>query len=825
MLKQKNVMDIEVEDKLVGKSMLRKEDLPLLTGTARFVDDLRLPGMLYAKILRSPYAHARLKNIDTSRVREMPGVCDILTAKDIIGKVEPWGDLMQDLLVGDRFPFATDKVMYEGQEVAAVVAETKYQVQDAIEVIEVDYEELRVVVDPEDAIKKDAPLIQEGILYEFGDGNVFDRYKVRVGDMDRASEEAEVVVRQRFVTNRPVGAALEAHGCVADYDTFSGMLTLYSSTQSVFMIRDVIAKALHLPRNKVRVVALDVGAGFGSKTECFPHEVIACLFSMRLGKPVKLMLDRSEVFLVGTARCNQVRYAEIYVKKDGTIIGYKDHIIHNVGAVSAWGNQIVHIGTQTGMLPYPIPNIHIDGFPVHTNTTSGGPLRGFGVPQTLWAKEQLIDMAAEKLGMDPVEIRLKNTIKGADCPVTTPIGQVVDSTSIDACIKKAAEVIGWENHFRSKKANVGAGIGVCMKYSSCRHPSLDTDLSSVRVRVETDGTVTLHSSDVPHGQGHSTMLSQIVSDALGVGFEKINVSSADTSTSPFGLGTYGSRSAVILGTAARKAALEVRDKLTRIAAYILEVDPDDMVAGGDRIYVKGMPETGLWIENLVGFAAYKSHQLPPELGAGPIESVATYDSPTQRENPSGCGNISVTYSGGAHAAVVEVDPGTGKITVLDYVMVHDTGTMINPLIVKGQHQGAFLHGYGMVFGEDLVYDENGRMKNPTFKDYYAPLASDVPDLGKTYEIPAPSIFVPGGQKGAGESATAPVPAVIGNAVYHAIGVRFTELPITPDKVLLALREKERQGLQSFIYPDDMPEFKQRPWPETLPDDDLLGGLV
>ena len=321
-------------------------------------------------------------------------------------------------------------------------------------------------------------------------------------------------------------------------------------------------------------------------------------------------------------------------------------------------------------------------------------------------------------------------------------------------------------------------------------------MSAVRLRLETDGTVTIYSSDVTHGQSHATFLAQIVSDVLGVGFEKVNLAPPDSATAPFGLGTYASRAAAVLGTACRMAAERLREKVVTIAAHVLEVSPDDLETGDDRVHVKGLPDSGLYLENLAGYAAYRTHQLPP--GFEPtLESVATYDTPTEREAPDGSGNLSVTYSTASHAAHVRVDPDTGHVRVVDYAMAHDTGVVINPLVVEGQHQGGFLMGLGMTLGEDYAYDDQGHLLNASFKDYLAPLATDMPELTKIYEIPAPSVTIPGGQKGAGESGAGPVPAAVGNAVYHATGVRFTALPITPDRMLLALREKERQGVARF----------------------------
>jgi carbon-monoxide dehydrogenase large subunit len=817
-----------VGKRLVGQSVPRKEDLALLTGTARFIDDIRLPGMLYAKILRSTVAHARLRDVDVSKASEMPGVHGTLTGSDLLGKIKPWGDLMQDLLVGDHFPFATDKILYEGQEIAAVVAESKYQALDALEAIEVAYEELPVLVDPEAALAADAPLIQEGITYEFGEGNIFDRYRVRIGNAEQAEAEADVVVRQRFVSNRQAGAALDPHGCVASYDSFTGVLTIYSSTQSIFMVRDVLADTLQIPRNRVRVIVPEVGAGFGSKAQMFPYEVIASVLSMRLGRPVHLVLGRGEIFRSGTARNGQVRYAELMLKRDGTITGYRDYVVHNCGALSLWGNQVVHIGTNVGMLPYPIPNIRVDADIVHTNTAPGGPLRGFGIPQMIWAKEQLVDMAAEELGLDPLEVRAKNVVRPETFPYRTPMGQVIDSTSVYECLHASADAIGWKEKRAARVANEGVGLAVSMKYTSCRHPSFDTDLSAVRLRLETDGTVTIFSSDVSHGQSHATFLAQIVSDVLGVGFEKINLAQPDSATSPFGLGTFASRGAAVLGTACRQAAERLREKVVAIAAHVLEASPGDLETGNDRVHVKGLPDSGLYLENLAAYAAYRTHQLPP--GFEPtLESVATYDTPTEREASDGSGNLSVTYSTAAHAAHVRVDPETGRVTVVDYAMVHDTGTVINPLVVEGQHQGGFLMGIGMALGEDYVYDAAGHLLNASFKDYQAPYATEVPELTNMREIPAPSQTIPGGQKGAGESGTGPVPAAIGNAVYDATGVRFTALPITPERMLLALKEKASQGVQTLRFPDDMHDFTgprtYAEWPGPTSEGDEEGWLL
>jgi carbon-monoxide dehydrogenase large subunit len=797
----------------VGKPMRRKEDLRLLTGRARFLEDIRLPGMLYVRVLRSPHAHARIARLDVEKARTMPGVHGVLTGRDIAGKVVAWGHQTQGLPEGARLPFAVEKVTYEGQEIAAVAAETKHQAQDAVEAIEVDYELLAPVIDPEAAMADDAPLVMEHIEYPRGHGNAYDVYRARIGNISDAEKQAAVHVRGAFITNRPHGCALEVHGAVADYDTNAGRLTIYSSTQSVYLIRDLIAESLRIPANRIRGVAVDVGAGFGSKADLFQHEVIASIFSMMLGRPVQFVLSRSDSFRATTARCNQVRYAELFAAEDGTILGYRDRVVHNTGAANMWGNQILPLGTHIGLSAYPIPNVHIDGYSVHTNTIAAGALRAFGVPQQVFALEQLVDMAARELGMDPAEVRLKNVPRDEQCPVRYPMGHCIDSTSIADCIKKATEEIGWDE--REHTPGIGYGMAIALKHTSCRHPAIDTDLSSVRMKIETDGTVSVYSSDVPHGQGHQTMVSQIVSDILGVDFDRIQVHSSDTETTAFGLGTWGSRGAAILGGAVQRGAEQVREKMLRIASHLLEVSPEDLEVGGDRVCVRGAPDRGLAIAEIAGAAGYATHSLPPDVSPGSLEATTTYDSPTDLLTEDSYGNISVTYSGGAHVAKVQVDLETGVWKIVDYVMVHDSGVVVNPLIVDGQHQGGFLHGYGMAFGEGIVYDDDGRVANPSFATYYAPYAPDVPNLTRLFEVPAPSRVVPGGRKGAGESATSPPPPAIANALYDAIGIRFTMLPITPDHVLAALREKERRGAETLTYPYDVSEAPgPHAWPES-----------
>ncbi|MGH3217651.1 MAG: xanthine dehydrogenase family protein molybdopterin-binding subunit [Streptosporangiaceae bacterium] len=787
---------------MIGRALPRKEDARLLTGTARFLADIKLPGTLYARVLRSPHAHARIQSIDTEAAGNCPGVHAVLTGRDIAGKVQYWGHQTQGTERGERFPFAVDKVLYEGQEVAAVVADSEYAARDAVEAIEVTYEELPVVMDLGRAMADGAPVVIEGVNYDFRQGNAYHHYRARVGDMEAARENAAATVAARFATARPHGAALEAHGCVADYDPRTGRLTVYSSTQGTYLVRDLLAQVLGLPINRVRVVAVEVGAGFGSKADLFPHEVIASLFALKLGRPVQLILSRADVFRATTARCNQVRESELQVAADGEIIGWRERILHNAGGGSMWANQVLPLGTHIGLSCYPIPNVHIDGYAIHTNSVPGGALRGFGVPQTVWAVEQLADMAAYAIGMDPAQLRLRNVLRDEQCPYRTPLGHVIDSTSISQCIEAAVEASGWAEHRRNPAPGEGIGIAVALKHTSCRHPAIDTDMSSVRIRVESDGTVLLYSSDVPHGQGHATMLSQIVADSLGVSYERITVQSGDTDSSLFGLGTWGSRGAAVLGAAAQRSAELVREKLLSLAAHLMECGKDDLDIHDDQVMVRGDPAASISVAELAACAAYTTHRLPPGFEPGSIEASATYDTPTEIMTADGTGNITATYSGVANVIRVRVDPDTGVWKIVDYWIAADSGTVVNPLIVEGQHQGAVLHGLGWLMGESLVYDERGHLLTPSFASYLAPYATELPDLSHIREIPAPSRVIPGGRKGAGESDTSVAAPAVANAIFHATGVRFTEMPLTPDRVFAGLQEKARQGVASLVFPGD-----------------------
>lgn len=788
--------DVSTGGPYVGQRVRRREDRRFLVGRSRFVADIKVPGMLYARILRSPVAHARIKHIDTTAATALPGVIAVIDARDT-QHLARWGNRHTGWPVGDKATFADRKVRFVGDEIAAVLSVSPYVAQDAVELIDVEYEALPAVVDPEKGMQPGALLVHDELV-ESGviSSNVAATVRLRAGDIRQAENEADLVVSGRFYCNRPVCNPLETHGSLALWDEVAGELTVWSSTQTVTWFRDGLADILGLPSRKVRIIVPDVGGGFGVKVPVFSHDVVAALFAMRTGRPVQILLDRSEELLACASRCAQIRYSELFLKNDGQFLGWRERIIQDQGAYAYSGNSVLQMGTQLGILPYKFPHVSVDGYMVYTNKVSGAAYRAYGVPQTSFARDSLVHMAAQKLGCQPEDLMMRNIVRGRECPITMSLGQKIDSTGVDACLEKAiAEVkrLGWR---RDRSCLRGIGFSTTLKHSSARHPRMDYDHDSVRVCMLPDGGVVVTTATCPQGQGIETMLAQVAADQLGVGIDSILVSTGD-SNGPRGLGTWGARTAVIVGNALVRACTEVRRRLVRVAAHVLEASEADLVVTDGAVSLGGSPQRKVLIKDLVALCERRARALPPGMEAGPIDITASYDSPTSNPDANGVGNPSVTYSGAAHACYLEVDRGTGKVTILDYVMAEDSGVAINPLIVEGQHQGAVAMALGQVLYEGLQYDQDGQPLNGNFRDYYVPLSSDLPDLSKVHDCGVPSTATLLGQRGAGETGNPPPMAAVANAIEDATGLRFTEMPITPEKILLALCALEDGGERGF----------------------------
>ncbi|MBI4187266.1 MAG: xanthine dehydrogenase family protein molybdopterin-binding subunit [Chloroflexi bacterium] len=761
----------------IGKRIPSIDSMSKVTGSAKYIADLSLPGMLYGKFLRSPHAHARVVKIDTSRAEMLPGVKLVLTPDDIIGKTNPVG------AARPRNQYALHReVRYVGDEVAAVAAVDEATAEEALELIQVTYEELPVVLDPEAAMVPGAPQLQEEAR-----NNVRDLKRVRIGDIEKGLKEADYIVKGRFQTSKQVHAALDTHACLSSYDPATGKLTHWTRTQYVFYTRLSIAGALNMPASKVRVIAPPaIGGAFGNKSGSYAHDIAAAFMSRKLGQPVKMALSREEEFQATKSRHPFLIDAEIGLNKDGTIVAWREKAILDVGAYGDLNSWVALLGQAMAAGPYKIPNIWVDSYCVYTDKPVSGAMRGFGNPQITFARESLLDMAADQVGIDPVEIRLKNIIEPEDVPYTTSTGLIIRSCGIEECIKKAAQAVGWAE---KRKPNTGVGMAGMMQQSGFKTLDADAEYATVNIELAADGSLLVRTGNSDVGQGLYTVLAQMAAEDLGIPLEEVTIIGADSEVTPPDLGCVSSRSPMTTGGALRIAAAEVKRKLFRIASNMLEVDPQDLVARQGKIHVKDMSRS-VPIAEVAGAAYFTS----VDGDAGPITAQGTWVSSTQPQNEDGYGNYAPCYAFAADAIEVEVEPATGEVKITKCVVAHDVGRTLNLDIVEGQlHGGAGMGiGYGLL-EEGLVHaSKTGQLLNPSIMSYKVPTALDLPDM-QLILVETIDPVSPLGSKGVGDMGVACLAAAIANAIYDAVGVRITELPITPTKVLRALEAKREQS--------------------------------
>ncbi|MFC2019293.1 xanthine dehydrogenase family protein molybdopterin-binding subunit [Chloroflexota bacterium] len=753
------------EFRYIGKRVPRTESVPKVTGSMKYLDDMTLPGTLYAKFLRSPHPHARVVKIDKSQAESLPGVELILTPADIIGKVGKLGTVPpknQNVL--------EEEPRYVGDEIAAVCAVDEATAERALELIKVTYEKLPAVFDPEEAMSPGAPQLHEEA------GNIRARRRVRVGDIETGFREADYIFKSRFRTSKQSHVMLEPHGCLSSYDRFSGRLTHWTIGQVIEFTRLGLCETLHLPTNKVRVISPEaVGGSFGGKGQVATHDACTALMSLALGKPVKLVLSREEMFMGTASRHPIIRDSEIGLKQDGTITAWRENIIMDSGAYGRLGEWIALITQGLAPGPYKIPHIWIDTAIVYTNKPVSASFRGFGNPQATFARESILDMAAREMGLDPIELRLKNTIKTEDLPFTTSTGSIVRSCGIDECITKVTGAIGWE---KPRKAYSGVGMA-CMAH--CTSMKLGADYAAAEISVAPDGSAIVRTGATDLGQGLLTTLGQIAAEELGLPLEGFTVLPADTDISPPDVGVHGSRSAFTTGAAVKYAAVEAKQKLIGVAARMLEVPPESLVARPGEIYNKDDPSQALTIKEALRAAYFAVGE--PITGHGLwVTKAGFFDA-------DGYGNFTPAYPFGAEAARVEVDPETGQVRVTGYAAAHDVGRALNPDIVEGQIQGGVAQGIGYALSEGLFYDETGEPLNTMLRDYKVPAADELPDI-QAIIVESIEPDGPFGNKGVGEVSLNCAAAAIVNAIANAIGVRITELPITPAKILRALKTKQ-----------------------------------
>ncbi len=764
----------------IGQSVKRFEDHRLLTGQGAFLDDLQLPDMLHAAVLRSPHAHARLMSIETTAARHLPGVVAVITADDLEGVVEPVPTRREteaDALQPPVHPvLARGKVCYVGQPVAIVVAQDSYLAQDAREMIQVDYAPLTAVIDPLVAVQADAPIVHQ----ELGT-NIALRTLNAGGDFAAALAQAEHIVRQRYRVQRLAPAPLETRGIVASYQPQEDVLTVWDSTQHPHTIRDYLATVLHRPESSIRVAAPDVGGGFGEKGGLYPEEIAMPYLAMRLGRPVKWVEERWENMLAFHGRGHTVD-VEAAVQRDGTLLGLRVQIVADLGAYFLMSTPTVPLLASHRLAgPYTTPAMHVEVRGVITNKPPTGAYRGAGGPEAAFCLERTIDLIAADLQLDPAAVRRKNFIPPEAFPYETPTGLTYDSGEYAKALDRALELSEyhrWRAQSRPPASPgaplVGVGLATVVKGSGGRMPPL-TD--HARVIIEPSGHITVHTGVSPHGQGSETTFAQVVADVLGVTPADVRVLHSDTAILPAGGGTAASRGLVAGGSALYAVLQEARQKLALIASHLLDCPVADVHFQDQRVSPQHQPEQQVPFSRLAA-AAYDDKLLPPGVQPG----LDFRGSHTIRYSP---------YAFGAHVAVVEVSQETGAVSVLRYVAVHDAGRIINPLLAAGQVHGALAQGIGQALLEGMVYSPEGQPVTGSLLDYALPRASNTPAFTlDTLETPSP--LNPLGVKGIGELPTLAAPVAIANAIMDAlshVGVRHIDTPLTPAKIWQAMQEQ------------------------------------
>ena len=757
---------------LVGKGIRRKEDPRLITGTATYVDDIEMPGMRYAAILRSPHAAAKILRIDTAAAAAHPGVVAVFTGADTreVGPV-PCAASLPGLRVPEHKVLATDRVYYVGHPVAVVVAADRYVAQDALDLIEVEYEPQPAVADPEKALEPGAPAVHP----EWPDNKAF-TYQHEGGDTAKAFAEADVVVKQRIISQRLIPTAMETRGVVAAWDAGMRTLTLHSSTQIPHLMRSLVAAMVGIPENRLRVVTPEVGGGFGSKLNVYGEEALVAWISMRIGKPVKWIESRRENYQATIHGRGHVDYYELAARKDGTILGLKAKIIQDCGAY----HQLLTPAIPTLallMAPgiYRFRNVSAEIVGVFTNCVPTDAYRGAGRPEATHCIERMVDLLAAELKMDPAEIRLKNFPGPDEFPFETGTGLSYDSGDYAAPLKKAMEIAGYENlreeqrRARNEGRFLGIGIStygeICAMGPSSALPAGGWE--SATVRIEPSGKVTVATGTSPHGQGEETSFAQIVADELGVDLDDVEVIHGDTGIVQYGIGTFGSRTLAVGGTAIYYACQDLKTKIKQWGAMLLESDDVRFEAGACVCN-----KTGKSVPLAeIAAAAYRALKLPPAAEPGLVA--------TRFWEPS-----NFTFPFGAHIAVTEVDPETGQVEIKRYVAVDDCGRIVNPLLVAGQIHGGVAQGLGQALYEEAVYDENGQLVTGELMDYAVPKATMVPHIESSHtETPSP--VNPLGVKGVGEAGTIGCSPAVVNSVVDALsplGVKHIDMPLTPEKL-------------------------------------------
>src|SRR5262252_291922 len=773
----------------MGHAMKRKEDPRLIRGQGRYVDDIQLPGMLYMDIVRSPYAYAKIKSINPEAALKIPGVLAVITGETLAKYNLHW---MPTISSDTQMVLPTDRVMYQAQEVCAVIATERYIAADGVEAVEVDYEPLAPIVDPFKALAPGAQVLRTD-KKDQKDNLAFHWEAGDRADADKALKAAEVVVTENVYLPRIHVASMETCGCIADFDAAQGKLTVYMTTQAPHAVRTVfalVAGHVGLSEERIRIISPDIGGGFGGKVPVYPGYVIAVAASVVIGKPVKWIEDRMENLQADSFARDYHMKVDLGAKKDGTMTALRIKTVADHGYSNASANPSKFpaglFSICTGS--YDLKHAFCEVDAAYTNKPPGGVAYrcSFRVTEAAHAIERATDALAQKLEMDPAALRMKNFIKPEQFPYKSVLGWEYDSGDYHAALKKAMDIIGYDalrkeqEEKRQRGELMGIGIASFTEIVGAG-PSRDFDIlglkmfDSAEIRVHPTGKAIARFGTKSQGQGHETTYAQIIAEELGIPASDIQVEEGDTDTAPYGLGTYASRSTPTAGAAGAMAARKIRDKARKIAAHLLEAHEDDLVWEPGKFSVKGAPDRAKTIQE-IAFAAYTNH--PQGMEAG-LEAVSYYDPPN------------LTYPFGSYICAVDVDSGKGEVKVRRFVAIDDCGNIINPMIVQGQVHGGLTMGLAPALFEEISYDEIGNIRGGSFIDYLLPTAVETPKWETGHTV-TPSPHHPLGAKGVGESATVGAPAAIANAVVDALwhlGVRHVDIPITPAKVWKLLREK------------------------------------
>jgi carbon-monoxide dehydrogenase large subunit len=760
-----------------GRSVRRKEDHRLLTGRGKYAADFRLPGMLHAAVLRAPHAHARLGAIRSKPALGLPGVVAVVTAEDLgrIGRIPVRLGPRPSLIACLQPPLARDKVRYVGEPVAVVIAESRYLAEDALELMDVDYDPLPAVADARRAVERDAPALHEGL-----GGNVVDRLETHRGDAASALAGAVHRVSERFAVQRHTGVPMETRGLTAAYDRGTGVLRLWGVAKVPHFNRRVLADLLGYPEHLIHFVELEVGGGFGVRGEFYPEDLVVPWAAMRLYRPVQWIEDRREHLMATNHSRQQEHDVEIGFDRDGRIVALVDRIVVDMGAyIRTHGVVVPELTAALLPGPYRIPHYSCEIRCVLTNKTPTGTYRGPGRFESTFVRERLIDIAAPRLGLDRLELRRRNFITPAEMPYEVGGASLNQRTVYDcgdyrSALDQALEAVGYEaaraEQAAARRQGRYLGIGVgCLVEKAGLGP-----WEYARVEVAASGHVVVYSGVAAVGQGIETTLAQVTADELGLAPEAITVVHGDSAQVPFGVGGFASRGASVALPAAREAARQVRAKILRVAAGLLEAAAEDLVVESGAVHVRGLPVRRVTFSELARAAVPG----PPGMEPG-LSAAHCFEAPK------------MTYPYGTHVAVVEVDPDTGCVTLLKYAIAYDIGRAVNPMIVDGQLVGALAQGIGGALLEELVYDEQGQLLTTTFMDYLVPTVMEMPEstvVRILEETPTP--LNPLGVKGAGEGGSSGCGGAIANAVADALaplGVSITALPLSPDRLLALIR--------------------------------------